>query len=74
MLYGGNIIIDKSFTILKPGSLGYLAFLINKSCLLDTLQFNYTTISCARSGTRIQKGLGYQSPRQVWFDFYRQAA
>ena len=24
--------------------------------------------------TRIQKGLGYKSPRQVWFDFYRQAA
>ena len=23
---------------------------------------------------RIQKGLGYKSPRQVWFDFYRQAA
>ena len=26
------------------------------------------------SQTRIQKGLGYQSPRQVWFDYYRQAA
>jgi len=24
--------------------------------------------------TRIQKGLGYKSPRQVWFDFYTQAA
>ncbi|MEZ7519426.1 IS3 family transposase [Psychrobacter sp. NPDC078370] len=24
--------------------------------------------------TRIQKGLGYKSPRQVWFDSYRQAA
>ena len=24
--------------------------------------------------TRIQKGLGYKTPRQVWFDFYRQAA
>ena len=24
--------------------------------------------------TRIQKGLGYKSPRQAWFDFYRQAA
>lgn len=24
--------------------------------------------------TRIQKGLGYRSPRQVWFDFFRQAA
>ena len=30
--------------------------------------------SYAHSGTRIQKGLGYKSPRQVWFDFYRQAA
>ena len=30
--------------------------------------------SCARSGTRIQKGLGMKSPRQVWFDYYRQAA
>ena len=30
--------------------------------------------SYARSGTRIQKGLGYKTPRQVWFDFYRQAA
>ena len=24
--------------------------------------------------TRIQKGLAYKSPRQVWFDYYRQAA
>ena len=24
--------------------------------------------------TRIQKGLSYKSPRQVWFDYYRQAA
>jgi transposase InsO family protein len=24
--------------------------------------------------TRIQKGLGYRSPRQVWFNYYRQAA
>lgn len=24
--------------------------------------------------TRIQKGLGYKTPKQVWFDFYRQAA
>ena len=24
--------------------------------------------------TRIQKGLGYRSPRQMWFDFYCQAA
>ncbi len=24
--------------------------------------------------TRIQKGLGYKTPRQIWFDFYRQAA
>ena len=30
--------------------------------------------SYARSETRIQKGLGYKSPRQVWFDFHRQAA
>ncbi len=29
---------------------------------------------CARSETRIQKGLGYKLPRQVWFDYYRQAA
>ncbi|WP_252962691.1 hypothetical protein [Psychrobacter sp. PSP] len=27
-----------------------------------------------KNQTRIQKGLGYQSPRQVWFDYYRQAA
>ena len=24
--------------------------------------------------TRIQKGLGYKMPRQMWFDYYRQAA
>ena len=30
--------------------------------------------SCTRSGTRIQKDLGYRSPRQVWFDYYRQVA
>jgi transposase InsO family protein len=24
--------------------------------------------------TRIQKGSGYRSPRQMWFDLYRQAA
>lgn len=26
------------------------------------------------SQTRIRKALGYKSPRQVWFDYYRQAA
>ena len=30
--------------------------------------------SYAHSGIRMQKGLGYKTPRQVWFDFYRQAA
>ena len=28
----------------------------------------------ARSGMRIEKVLGYRSPRQIWSDFYRQAA
>ncbi len=40
-----------------------------KDCFAATQGKSY-----ARSETRIQKGLGYKTPRQVWFDFYRQAA
>ncbi len=40
-----------------------------KDCFAATQDKSY-----ARSETRIQKGLGYKIPRQVWFDFYRQAA
>ena len=29
---------------------------------------------CARSRTRIQKGLDYKTPRQMWFDYHCQAA
>lgn len=38
MLYGGNIIIDKSFTILKPDSLGCLAFSFAAFLLLNTVK------------------------------------
>ena len=38
MLYGGSIIIDKSFTILKPDSLGCLAFSYAIYLLLNTVQ------------------------------------
>ena len=38
MLYGGNIIIDKSFKISKPDSLGCLAFLWAAYNLLNTVQ------------------------------------
>ena len=40
-----------------------------KYCFAATQDKSY-----ARSGTRIQKSLGYRSPRQMWFDFYRHAA
>ena len=54
--------------------IGYIELYYNeerlaKHCFAATQDKSY-----ARSGTRIQKGLGYKSPRQVWFDFYRQAA
>ena len=38
------------------------------------LKNNIHYIGYTYSSTGIQKGLGYKSPRQVWFDFYRQAA
>ncbi len=40
-----------------------------KHCFAATQEKSY-----ARSVTRIQKGLGYKTPRQIWFNFYRQAA
>ena len=40
-----------------------------KDCFAATQDKSY-----ARSGTRIQKSVGYRSLRPVWFDFYRHAA
>ncbi|SLJ85092.1 integrase [Psychrobacter sp. DAB_AL43B] len=40
-----------------------------KHCFAATQDNSY-----ARSGTRIQKRLGYKTPRQMWFGFYHQAA
>ncbi|GAF55509.1 LOW QUALITY PROTEIN: mobile element protein [Psychrobacter sp. JCM 18901] len=55
--------------ITKYIELEYNEELLAKHCFAATQGKSY-----ARSGTRIQKGLGYKTPRQVWFDFYRQAA
>ena len=41
-----------------------------KSMKIATLSY----IELYYNQTRIQKSLGYKSPRQVWFNYYRQAA
>ncbi|MGO2126478.1 MAG: IS3-like element ISPar1 family transposase, partial [Psychrobacter sp.] len=43
------------------------------SCL-TAIYLIFITIFEMKTRPRIQKGLGYKSPRQVWFDYYRQAA
>ena len=55
--------------IIKYIELEYNKERLAKHCFAATQGKSY-----AHSGTRIQKGLGYKSPRQVWFDYYRQAA
>lgn len=47
MLYGGKMIIDKSFKTLKPDNFGCLAFSCESFLLLDTVQFNYATTTVA---------------------------
>ena len=54
--------------------IGYIELYYNEERLAKHCFAATQGKSCARSGTRIQKGLGYKTPRQVWFDFYRQAA
>ena len=54
--------------------IGYIELYYNEERLAKHCFAATQGKSCARSGTRIQKGLGYKSPRQVWFDYYRQAA
>lgn len=54
--------------------IGYIALYYNEERLAKHCSAATQGKRYARSETRIQKGLDYRSPRQVWFDFYRQAA
>ena len=55
--------------IIKYIELEYNEERLAKHCFAATQGKSY-----AHSETRIQKGLGYKTQRQVWFDYYRQAA
>ena len=55
--------------IIKYIELEYNEERLAKHCFAATQGKSYV-----QSGTRTQKGLGYKTPRQVWFDYYRQAA
>ena len=55
--------------IIKYIELEYNEERLAKHCFAATQGKSY-----AHSGTRIQKGLGYKTQTQMWFDFYRQAA
>ena len=55
--------------IIKYIELKYNEERLSKHCFAATQDKSY-----AHSGIRIQKSLGYKTPRQMWSDFYRQAA
>ena len=53
-------VLDQKFEASRP----------NQSWVSDIIGY----IELYYNQTRIQKSLGYKSPRQVWFNYYRQAA
>ena len=65
-----NAPIESFWGILKNELVYHQDYKTRFSAISDIIGY----IELYYNQTRIQKGLGYRSPRQVWFDFYRQAA
>ncbi|WP_423813744.1 IS3 family transposase [Psychrobacter sp. 219-2-C] len=65
-----NAPIESFWGILKNELVYHKDYKTRFAAITDIIRY----IELYYNQTRIQKGLGYKSPRQVWFDYYRQAA
>ena len=65
-----NAPIESFWGILKNELIYHKDYKTRFTAITDIIKY----IELYYNQTRIQKGLGYKTPRQVWFDFYRQAA
>ena len=65
-----NAPIESFWGVLKNELIYHQDYKTRFAAITDIIRY----IELYYNQTRIQKSLGYKSPRQVWFDFYRQAA
>ncbi|WP_299066916.1 IS3 family transposase [uncultured Psychrobacter sp.] len=65
-----NAPIESFWGILKNELVYHKDYKTRFAAITDIIRY----IELYYNQTRIQKGLAYKSPRQVWFDYYRQAA
>ncbi|WP_198328697.1 IS3 family transposase [Psychrobacter faecalis] len=65
-----NAPIESFWSILKNELVYHKDYKTRFAAITDIIRY----IELYYNQTRIQKGLSYKSPRQVWFDYYRQAA
>ncbi|MBE0442261.1 IS3 family transposase [Psychrobacter celer] len=65
-----NAPIESFWGILKNELVYHKDYKTRFAAITDIIRY----IELYYNQTRIQKGLSYKSPRQVWFDYYRQAA
>ena len=65
-----NAPIESFWGLLKNELIYHQDYKTRFTAMTDIRQY----IELYYNQTRIQKGLGYKSPRQMWFDYYRQAA
>ncbi|MGP5011810.1 IS3 family transposase [Psychrobacter glacincola] len=65
-----NAPIESFWGVLKNELIYHQDYKTRFAAITDIIRY----IELYYNQTRIQKGLGYKSPRQVWFDYYRHAA
>ena len=65
-----NAPIESFWGILKNELVYHKDYKTRFAAITDIIRY----IELYYNQTRIQKGLSYKSPRQMWFDYYRQAA
>nr|WP_181716734.1 IS3 family transposase [Psychrobacter sp.] len=65
-----NAPIESFWGVLKNELIYHQDYKTRFAAITDIIRY----IELYYNQTRIQKGLGFKSPRQVWFDYYRQAA
>ena len=65
-----NAPIESFWGVLKNELVYHQDYITRFTAISDIIGY----IELYYNQTRIQRGLAYKSPRQVWFDYYRQAA
>lgn len=65
-----NASIESFWGVLKNELIYHQDYKTRFAAITDIIRY----IELYYNQTRVHKGLGYKSPRQVWFDFYHQAA